>query len=109
MINRFSNILEYQGEYHSNRGFWGQHIYTLSSIISYSSKKMFNKTWSSVSNSSLVRPWFQSKTNFHFKKIFGQEILGPKTNISAKKNFGSKKFWVQKFMVQKFWVHRGED
>ena len=59
-----------------------------------------NKTWSSVSNSSLVRPWFQSKTNLHFKKIFGPEIFGPKTNINSKKNllqtsFGSinLKFW----------------
>ena len=28
---------------------------------------IFDKTWSSVSNSSLVRPWFQSKTSLHFK------------------------------------------
>ena len=53
-------------------------------------EKRMDKTWSSVSNSSLVRPWFQSKTNMHFKKIFVPE------NISSKKNLRFKKFRVQK-------------
>ena len=42
--------------------------------------KKRNKTWSSVSNSSLVRPRFWSKTNLCFKKLFGskQFVLVPK-------------------------------
>ena len=32
-----------------------------------------NKTWSSVSNSSLGRPRFWSKTNLCFKKLFGSK------------------------------------
>ena len=32
-------------------------------------KKGFDKTWSSVSNSSMFRPWFQSKTNLHLGAV----------------------------------------
>ena len=43
-----------------------------------------------MSNSSLVEPWFQSKTNLNFKNIFRPEFFKEKTKISAKKNSGLK-------------------
>ena len=63
-------------------------------------EKKYDKTWSSVSNSSLVRPWFQSETKLHFKKIFGPEIFKQKTNIISKKNL-VQKLWIPKNLCSK--------
>ena len=54
--------------------------------------KLMNKTWFSVSNSSLVRTWFQSKKNLHFKMIFVQQFLDLKQILAPGRIWGSKNF-----------------
>ena len=53
----------------------------------YPCKTSDDKNWSSVSNSSLVRPWFQSKTNLVQKFMDQKQILVPR------KILGPKNLW----------------
>ena len=68
-------------------------------VITKPFKTKINKTWSSVSNSSLVRPRFWSKTNLCFKKLFGSTICFNFQNFLSKSKYFSKKNY--KFKKQK--------
>ena len=76
--------------------FWAHGGYL--TVITKPFKTKINKTWSSVSNSSLVRPRFWSKTNLCFKKLSGSKqfvlvlkILVQKQIFFAKKDYKFKK------------------